>query len=647
MAKENSVSFAKFSSEVQQIFLKQYSDVLVKTGDSYEFAEGKAPRFQDFSDEVKNQLKIESEVRKKQALAEKLQQEQAKADLQKRKELETKLNAFKAEHFLSFGTLPSESESAVFVSMVEDRGKSLTEKDFNNVGMTFHKDTYTVQSKEYRLSTRDAFNSPVPNEFGVAKDKLGDVLLVGARSNFLKKLGSDYSQALEAAGLLPDQVAAMAEEGICPSGYNVHHKKPIHGGGTNDAGNFVLIRDNLYHDMIHAHLDLQISGMKEGESREVMIAAPASNVVFFDNPKNLVTSDQNNDNINSGKVKIAESAAATKRNADYSNAVKDLSTDEITVLAGEITKLKTKIHKGNEGKFDHYNQVINVLNQEYCHRTDSKEVQSHITKSGDKVYFKKVEGKEPGIVFIHGTHGSMDGSKPEFIEEYCKKEGLSFLSMDLPGHKRSIPPEYKDCTISRWTSAAQELIEEHTKGQQMVIGASMGGWIALNVAAKMPDRVSEVVGLAAAPDYTERMQQELSPEQKNELYKKGMTKVYSDFSPTEGEELTRAVVVDGEKNMLLRSNSPEIKSKVVLIQGVKDNVVAFEEAKSFTKKLKTSTPVEMKTIKDAGHGLGRPQDLEVLKQVVDEGLSSFLGKQKAARPQVNYAVANKIKGLEM
>jgi alpha-beta hydrolase superfamily lysophospholipase len=638
MAKNKNMSLSNFSDKVQKLIIEQFGIDFFSVSPEgvYEFMDGKIPTFKDFSDKVKSLISEESKARKLAAQKQKQKEQEAKAKEQEELKLKERTDEFKALHLLSFGQMPEEFEVKAFQSMRKDGGKDLSESSFESLGMKIDTITYEVMPKEYRRSKRDAFNSVVPSEIGVEKDKNNDVLLVGARAEFLKNLAKNHSEALLNAGMPQEQIDDMREQGIGPAGYNVHHKLPIHGGGGNDESNFVLIRDTLYHDMIHAFADPQISGMKEGDKRQIRMPAPKDNVVFYDNPSNVVTKEQTNEAIKSKKVVLNKDVKKTKRNPDFTQALSKLSEQEIKDTVKSLEKHKLNIHKGNDGTFEDINNLISKCKLEYQRRVD-KDIEKHQLNGGNNVYYQKFEGREPGIVCIHGTHGSMDGVKVQHLKKYCKEKGLAFLALDLPGHKRSTPPEYKDCDIGKWSEAAAELIEKHTTGKQVVVGSSMGGWVAANVAAKMPEKISSVVGLAAAFDYTMAIEGKLSAEQKKEIAIKGATKFYTNPKDNEGMLITKTMIQSGRKYSRLSKNSKPLEAPLLLIQGTKDNIVPKESAEMFKNAIRTTQPVEVKFVEGASHGLGRPNDLEVLTKSIDKII-----EKQSTKSSIKNVIMNKL-----
>ena len=108
----------------------------------------------------------------------------------------------------------------------------------------------------------------------------------------------------------------------------------------------------------------------------------------------------------------------------------------------------------------------------------------------------------PGVVFLGGFMSDMTGTKALALEAHARRRGLEFLRFDYMGHGQS-SGKFEDGTIGAWTEDAIAVLDAVTEGPQILVGSSMGGWIMLLVALARPERVAGLVGIAAAPDFTE------------------------------------------------------------------------------------------------------------------------------------------------
>ena len=125
-----------------------------------------------------------------------------------------------------------------------------------------------------------------------------------------------------------------------------------------------------------------------------------------------------------------------------------------------------------------------------------------ITGQGRKIAYHQTKGEGAGIVFLGGFSSDMDGSKAIHMEHWAKKRGRPFIRFDYSGHGQS-SEKFIDGSIGDWAEDTFEIISHLTSGPQILVGSSMGGWIALLMAKRIPNNILGIVGIAAAPDFTE------------------------------------------------------------------------------------------------------------------------------------------------
>jgi pimeloyl-ACP methyl ester carboxylesterase len=221
----------------------------------------------------------------------------------------------------------------------------------------------------------------------------------------------------------------------------------------------------------------------------------------------------------------------------------------------------------------------------------------------------------PGIVFLGGFKSDMTGTKASVLDDFCAARGLGFLRFDYSGHGAS-SGDFLDGTISRWFADALAAFDRLTEGPQILVGSSMGGWIMLLVALARPARVKGLVGLAAAPDFTEELiWRRLSAADRAQLMDEGRIEQPSEYSP-EPTVITRALVEDGRKHLLL-DDRIGIDAPVRLLHGLADPDVPHQVSLRLQAAL-TAQDVVASLIKDGDHRLSRPQDLARLCAAVEE-----------------------------
>ena len=258
----------------------------------------------------------------------------------------------------------------------------------------------------------------------------------------------------------------------------------------------------------------------------------------------------------------------------------------------------------------------------------------HLTlPDGTRIAYRHVAahsgGERPGIVFLSGFASDMTGTKGTALASRALERGQAFLRFDYSGHGQS-SGAFRDGTIGRWTADALAAIDRLTDGPQILIGSSMGGWIMLLVALARPERIAGLVGIAAAPDFTEDlMWAAMPPEMRSRLLADGLVHEPSQYQDAP-LEITRTLIEDGRRHLLLRGDIA-IRCPVCLLHGMADPDVPWETALRLSERL-ASADVTVTLIKDGDHRLSRGEDLQRVFAAVDE-LSPLRRIAPQDRPQ--------------
>src|SRR5205823_420119 len=163
---------------------------------------------------------------------------------------------------------------------------------------------------------------------------------------------------------------------------------------------------------------------------------------------------------------------------------------------------------------------------------------------GAAIAYHRLAGATPGVVFLGGFRSDMTGTKALFLEDYCRQRGRAYLRFDYFGHGES-SGNFAEGTIGRWREDAIAVIDSLTEGPQILVGSSMGGWVMLLAALARPQRVAALVGIAAAPEFTEELlPMRLTPEQRREIEETGRVVLSSGYDPA-GYLYTRALIEGG------------------------------------------------------------------------------------------------------
>jgi pimeloyl-ACP methyl ester carboxylesterase len=224
-------------------------------------------------------------------------------------------------------------------------------------------------------------------------------------------------------------------------------------------------------------------------------------------------------------------------------------------------------------------------------------------------------GLGPTLVFLPGFRSDMTGEKARFLAAWCAAQGRALLRFDYSGHGAS-GGAFTDGTIGRWLDDALTVLDRLTEGPLLLVGSSMGGWIAVLAALARPARVVGLVGIAAAPDFTERlMWQAMLPAERAALLRDGQLTVPSRYGSD--SVITRALIEDGRTRLVLEGPIP-LRVPVRLLHGQMDADVPWETSLALAARLE-SADVRTVLIKDGEHRLSRGTDLAVMVGVV-EGL---------------------------
>jgi pimeloyl-ACP methyl ester carboxylesterase len=231
---------------------------------------------------------------------------------------------------------------------------------------------------------------------------------------------------------------------------------------------------------------------------------------------------------------------------------------------------------------------------------------------GTELAWSRLDGNGPTLMFLPGFRSDMTGDKATALSAFCASRGQRMLRFDYSGHGAS-GGQFERGTIGIWTLDALTVLDRLTEGQLILVGSSMGGWLALLTALRRPDRIAAVVGVAAAPDFTERLMWDaMTFEERARLMRDGMLHVPGQYG--EPTPITRALIEDGRTHLLL-DNPIRLDCKIRLLHGQADPDVPWEMALRTAERL-TARDVEVILIKDGDHRLSRPRDLALLRRTV-------------------------------
>ena len=211
-------------------------------------------------------------------------------------------------------------------------------------------------------------------------------------------------------------------------------------------------------------------------------------------------------------------------------------------------------------------------------------------------------------MFLGGFRSDMTGTKATYLEQQAKAAGRAFIRFDYSGHGASSGIFELGC-VGDWAADARAVLETLTQGPQILVGSSMGGWIALLLARAMPDRVAGLVGVAAAPDFMEDpIWSLLPPDQQAQLMAKGRIEMPS-VMPTP-DIITRRMIEDGRDQFVLRS-ALQLPMPVRLLHGTADTDAPFEVGLRLLSHA-TGPDIRLSLVKGADHRFSTPDCLEMM-----------------------------------
>jgi pimeloyl-ACP methyl ester carboxylesterase len=230
------------------------------------------------------------------------------------------------------------------------------------------------------------------------------------------------------------------------------------------------------------------------------------------------------------------------------------------------------------------------------------------------------KGSAPGLFWLGGFNSDMKGTKALALDAWAAAHGRACVRFDYSGHGES-GGAFIDGTIGRWLEESVAVFEQFCTGPQVVIGSSMGGWMALLLAREIARRegsrasLAGLVLIAPAPDFTEQlMWNGFSPEVKKEIETKGVW--LRPWQYGEPYPITRALIEEGRQHLLLGS-AIEVGCPVRILQGAQDPDVPWQHAFALTHRL-PSDDVVLTMIQDGDHRLSRPQDIARILAAVAE-----------------------------
>ncbi|MDF3607503.1 alpha/beta hydrolase [Paracoccus sp. DMF-8] len=247
------------------------------------------------------------------------------------------------------------------------------------------------------------------------------------------------------------------------------------------------------------------------------------------------------------------------------------------------------------------------------------------TPQGRRIAYNRLEGRGTGVVFLGGFRSDMQGTKAIALQDWAARAGVPFLRFDYSGHGES-DGDFLDGSIGDWFADASAAITTLTRGPQVLVGSSMGGWISLLCARAMPERVAGLVTIAAAPDFTQIGYWDgFDAAQRAALLRDGRVDLPSEYSD-EPYVITRRLIENGRDNLVLDQPLP-LPFPVRFLQGTADQDVPVDWAMRLLGHAQ-GDDLRLTLVKGADHRFSTPECLELIALTVGEVLEHARGRDR-------------------
>jgi len=234
----------------------------------------------------------------------------------------------------------------------------------------------------------------------------------------------------------------------------------------------------------------------------------------------------------------------------------------------------------------------------------------HAQLAATSIAYRFRPGRSPALLFLPGYASDMDGTKALALDAFAEAQGLAMLRFDYSGTGSS-GGSFEDGTLGGWLDEALHMLDNFVDGPAVIVGSSMGGWLALLIARQRSERVAAIVGIAAAPDFTDWG---YSDEEKKVLRDDGRLEQPNPYAP-EPHVTTGAFWQSGEALRLLDEPIP-VDCPVRLVHGDSDSEVPVDVAMRTMRQLR-SADVQLTVIKGGGHRLSERHEIEAILRTVN------------------------------
>lgn len=230
-----------------------------------------------------------------------------------------------------------------------------------------------------------------------------------------------------------------------------------------------------------------------------------------------------------------------------------------------------------------------------------------LREDGETIAYDRICGRGPGILWLGGFHSAMNGTKAQALRDWAGQTGRAFVRFDYFGHGVS-SGDFAKGTISRWRDDALAVLDRLCEGPQVLVGSSMGGWIATLLAHARPDRIAGLLLLAPAPDLTEDLiWARMPPDVRRVVTEEGCWMYHNPYEPP--YPITRALIEDGRQNLVL-NRKLVFNGPVRILHGTADTDVPWSQGFKLAECIEGD--VTFTLVKAADHRLSSPANLKLI-----------------------------------
>ena len=228
---------------------------------------------------------------------------------------------------------------------------------------------------------------------------------------------------------------------------------------------------------------------------------------------------------------------------------------------------------------------------------------------------RSANANAPQILFLGGFASDMQGTKATYLAERCRQASYGFLRFDYRGHGGS-EGNFNNSTLGDWYADAKAVLERLSEGPQIIVGSSMGGWLALLLARQFPERLRALIGVSAAPDFTEDLiWDKLDMKRREALLANGRITEHPNTPSGDGNPVITLRLIEEARSYLVLRQNLNILCPIRLLHGMKDADVPCDTALRLIRHV-DCPDARLTLIKDGDHRLNRPQDLDLIWQTI-------------------------------